>query len=172
MIIVGIDTGLNGAIAIYLPDTHIITEICDMPKMSITVGKKAREILDITQLKKIMESVCHLTSIGRNLIVYERVWGQGGQNAAAGFNFGVNYGTVLAYLAVFAQCELHPVIPQTWKKSLKVGVSDNDIANRADSIFPKESWRWRGPRGGLKDGRAEAAMLAYYGRTITDGKKV
>lgn len=77
------------------------------------------------------------------------------------FSFGKSYGAVLGALAALEIPVTH-VTPQRWKKALSVRPGKDAARLRASELLPEHSNTWK-----LKkhDGRAEAAMIAYYGAT-------
>ena len=59
--------------------------------------------------------------------------------------------------------------PITWRRAVipKVKKGSKTIhAQEAERIFPAITPFLRGPRGGLKDGIADAALLCQYGRLV------
>jgi hypothetical protein len=41
--------------------------------------------------------------------------------------------------------------------------SGREAVEKASELFPDHAYMFYGPRGGLIDGNAEAALIAYYG---------
>lgn len=164
MNVIGIDPGLNGALAKYNRDFNSMY-IIDMPTWWQLVGRKKRQRVDAVALA---EYFLFAKDTGTELVVIEAVGGRPKQSASSGFVFGYTVG--LLYMAcVMARLPLETVPPQTWKKLLKVpGKRDTDdaetaIINRADELLPDHRECWRGPKGGKRVDRAEAAMLAKFG---------
>lgn len=154
---IGIDPGLNGAIAIYNPATSQLT-IHDMPTFTLPkAGRKSpvtRE-LDLVTLALIIQSQAN-TAKGA---VLERVSAMPGQGVSSMFKFGYNFGVAQATLAS-AMIPTALIPPQTWKRRFNILRSTKDISRyKATQIFPHHSAQWK-----LKkhDGRAEAALMAKY----------
>ena len=59
------------------------------------------------------------------------------------------------------------ITPQEWKKGVRCPADKDAACQRASQMFPTEAKRFYGPRGGAIDGRAEAAMIAYYGSGLS-----
>jgi hypothetical protein len=112
--------------------------------------------------------------------VIEAVGGRPKQGASSAFVFGYTVG--LIYMAcVSVKLPIETVPPQVWKKILAVPGKKNKkdepvrpqkdidgaIIGRADELMPAHRSMWRGPQGGFKMDRAEAAMLAFYGARYT-----
>lgn len=171
--IIGIDPGIHGALALYGNGVFTIT---DMPTWEMQVSaKKKRTRVDAIALRDYFE----LAKIaGAELAVIEAVGGRPKQSAQHAFTFGYTVG--LVYMAcVCARIPVETVPASVWKKIMKVpGKKDltnpdnvtkktadllkQAIAQRADEIMPEYGHMWRGPNGGLKLDRAEAAMIAVY----------
>jgi crossover junction endodeoxyribonuclease RuvC len=159
--ILGVDPGNLGGFAIYDTSRRAITETHAMP-----VIKNGAKIvsLDRAGLLSLTTGFGYL-----DLALLEVVGARSYTNAkgerrleAGMFQFGRGYGFVEALLYVKG-CALEFVTPQVWKKALKCPAEKDLAVARADQLLPDSRSEWRGPRGGLRDGIAEAAMIAYYG---------
>lgn len=162
-LILGIDPGANGALAVYDAGSGRIVSIQDMPSTTQTVGKRKRNRIDALALADMFAT---FELMGVSLVVMEAVGGRPRQSASAAFVFG--YGVGLLYMSVMHnKLPIETVPPATWKKLMNVpgkqNGSDDDIIARADELFPHDRHMWRGERGGKKVDRAEAAMMARYG---------
>lgn len=165
MTVIGIDPGASGALAEYDPTTGELS-VVDMPTWHIMVGRKKRVRIDAVELADYFE----MKKIGgAKLALIEAVGGRRGQGAGAGFTFG--YGVGLIYMAcIMVRLPIETVAPSVWKKVMRVPgkakeksrEADEAIAYRADELFPDYRDVWRGPKGGFKLDRAEAALLAKY----------
>lgn len=148
--ILGIDPGSKGALALY---NGIDLHVYDMPVHEIKKGKTKRKRLDPYGLVSVLSK--HVIDIA----YIEQVSAQPGNGAAQAFTYGWMCGGIEVALAA---CEVPftYVTPQTWKKELKCPREKDGARMRASQLLPKYSDLWR-----LKkhDGRAEAALIAYYG---------
>ncbi|MCK5133530.1 MAG: hypothetical protein KAR40_15425 [Candidatus Sabulitectum sp.] len=159
----GVDPGVNGALAIYDTEASALIAIHDMPSWKMPVGKTKRTRVDAVALAELMDLA---VMTGVSLVVIESVGGRPRQSASGGFVLGYTVG--LIYMAcIIARLPIETVPPATWKKLLKVpGKTKADasaIVQRADELFPDSRQQFRGPKGGLNTDRAEAGMLAYFG---------
>uniref|UniRef100_A0AB74UHB5 Uncharacterized protein n=1 Tax=Caulobacter phage BL57 TaxID=3348355 RepID=A0AB74UHB5_9VIRU len=66
-------------------------------------------------------------------------------------------------MAAGTRCTLWMIKPQDWKRVTQTPADKSRAFARALQLFPRASGIFLGPRGGKKDGRAEAALLAFYG---------
>src|SRR5688572_15999903 len=99
MSVIGVDPGLNGALA-YISDDGKDVHITDMPTWSMIVSKKARARVDAVGLIEYFELA---KMMGVKLVMIEAVGGRPRQSASAGFVFGYSVG--LVYMACVA-CKL------------------------------------------------------------------
>lgn len=162
MAVIGVDPGLSGALAYYDKRNNIMI-MHDMPSWNMSVGKKTRKRVDAVQL---IEILTMYQMYGAELLVMEAVGGRPNQGAGGAFVFGYTVG--LVYMAaVMLRIPVDTVPSQTWKRMMKVPgkqKGDNaDIVQRADNLLPEHRELWRGPQGGLKVDRAEAALIAKFG---------
>lgn len=167
MTTIGVDVGLNGAMAFYDHDRGIM-EIEDMPTYRVTVNKTKRQRVDDLALLRYFE----MASLkGADRVVIELIGSR--PNNQGMFVMGVCYGLV-RMACISARLPIDEVPPQTWKKILRVPggpqADDEMIMKRADDMLPAYSALWRGPKGGRLLDRAEAAMLSYYGETFLVGR--
>jgi crossover junction endodeoxyribonuclease RuvC len=173
VITIGIDPGLSGAIAVYNTIRKVPMNVIPMPVLKISKGKRDRNVIDLPGLIDIFEN---LKLYDPQIVVLEQVGPMPKDSPMTAFTFGEGYGLLRACIRFVLGCRTELVPPPTWKRHLKVGKTNGDIMQRADELFPLYGDRWRGPRGGFKDGNAEACMLALYGNmilagTVPDGAK-
>jgi crossover junction endodeoxyribonuclease RuvC len=98
---------------------------------------------------------------------FEKVGGMVGDGASSAFNFGRMAGACEAIVKV-SGARFVFVTPQAWKRSMKLrgGREGKDESRSlATSLFPASAAQFRRVKD---DGRAEAALLAEYGRRIED----
>jgi crossover junction endodeoxyribonuclease RuvC len=98
----------------------------------------------------------------------EQVGTRPGEGGASAFKFGYIAGGFRGILAQ-ASVETKFVTPQKWKKHYKLGADKKDSVKLASFLFPVDSKIFYGPRGGLKDGCAEAALIALYAYIMEKG---
>jgi len=151
-LILGVDPGLNGALAFFDVGAGSIT-VNDMP--TIEAGVKSKRVVDEAALAKLIDG---FGGVIEHAFV-EKVGAMPGNGAVSMFGFGVSYGLVRGVLAAnFIPITLVP--PQTWKSRLGVPASKEGARARASQLLPAFSHLWPLVK---HDGRAEAALIAYYG---------
>lgn len=156
MSICGIDPGLSGAIA-YLSDT---VKVYDMPVTPHTMGNgTVRRRIDMQTLASIFE--LHEGSV--SLTVIEEVGAMPKDGPVQAFSFGKSAGAV-EMGAVFSGGKRVTVRPSVWKMALGLGGEDKNASRRlAIKLFPAYAPLFARVKD---DGRAEAALLAYYGSKL------
>lgn len=154
--ILGIDPGLSGALAFYDP---MLEELITIPMPTLAAGTGSKRIIDEYKLAAIIDDNAEMTK----KCVIEQVGAMPGQGVTSMFNFGMSYG-ILRGIVSANFIPVEHVRPQKWKKALRVPSNKDSARARASEIFPKFSDNWNLAKW---DGRAEAALIAYYGATLS-----
>ena len=108
-------------------------------------------------------------------IAIEDVHSLGGMSAKSNFQFGRNLGLIEAvtYLADGVY-NIEYVQPKVWQKACGITFKYPLLADTATKAKWRKNWtatvaqdlypnaELHGPKGGLKDGRADALMIAHY----------
>jgi crossover junction endodeoxyribonuclease RuvC len=161
-LILGLDPGLNGALA--WVSERGVEQIADMPTFELTRNGKTKRSIDIAALLRLIRARPAWPSDNSRLHAFvEDVGPMPSQGVSSVFAFGKVCGII--------QCALHAldipftlVSPVKWKKALSVPAAKDGARARASQLLPGGSEYW--PRV-KDDGRAEAALIAYYGLTQT-----
>ncbi len=154
MIVVGIDPGQSGAVAVLRsegsPRAHVeqvVTQMVD--------GKKVE-----------LDALWLLEAIPRDadLVVIEKVGTQPTWAASHSFKFGESYGQALAVIRLRGAPSLR-VTPQGWKAAVLTGTDHSKEAAvvHVQRLFPTLNLTPRSGRGGPSHDMAEAMCLALYG---------
>jgi len=149
--IIGIDVGLDGAIAMMRGET--LTGIVDMPTVSLDRNGKTKRQISIPELIAILdefkpeEAYC------------ERVFAMSGQGVTSVFSFGRSLGAIEGVIAA-RSIKATLITPQTWQKAMGVSGGKDGARARAMELFPYNVDYFK-----LKkhDGRADAALIACWG---------
>lgn len=157
---VGVDPGIEGAIAVVevVPGAARprLVQWWDVPAHLMRVGRGDRRRYDIHRLASVVQA-CSVYSPATFTV--EDVMGRGNQRGSSIFGFGVG---LMHMAAVAYGMPLGVVKPQTWKAQLRVPASKPGAVRRAEVLLEAPLGAFAGERGGLKDGRAEAAMVAVW----------
>lgn len=158
----GIDPGAKGGIALLSPD-GILISVHDMP----TFRHDDKRIPNINALAKLLEGVSHIT--------LERVTSFSKQKG--GFTFGMTQGVIVA-TAHLLEIPVQMVDPRVWQKVFGPFPSGSSqeaekarkqkIAEKALIFYPEANLY--GPRGGLRDGRSDALLIARWGYLQKSGE--
>ena len=160
MIVLGMDPGLKGAIARLTDDDELWIE--DVP--TLPCKPKGNEV-NIPVLNEIIETL----SFEADHAFIEQVSSMPKQGVATTFKFGETYGAQRA-LVVAHGVPVTYIPPSKWKPEIGLTKDKNLSRTRATQLFPKFAHYFKRAKD---DGRAEAALIAYYGRQrILRGEKI
>lgn len=161
--VLGIDPGLTGALAVYCPETGDL-KVTDVPVYRLPKGKTTKAYVDLMSLGRIVDD--GIAGEPPPVVWIERVGSMPGQGIASSFDFGRTTGILLGVCAAHF-LRIEQVTPQVWKKALRVPASKDGARARASQIFPRYAHEWARAKD---DGRAEAALIAYYGAHKSAGE--
>jgi crossover junction endodeoxyribonuclease RuvC len=159
LIVAGIDPGKTGALAILYPDA---VTFLDVPRIELR-GKDKPAWLDwYTGWSNALEFACV------DLIVIEDVSARPGQGVTSMFTFGRSLGYAHAIAAgVRPRPRIEFVTPAVWKGKLGLLNSGKGASReKCRSIYPSTAHYLQRVKD---DGRAEAALIAHYGKTFLQG---
>lgn len=156
----GVDPGLNGAIA--LCDTRArpwALIVHDMPTHELTVNGSKRKRLDGHALARAVAEIADEDGLANLIVIIEDVHSMPKQGVASSFTFGKVAGAI-EQCFIDHSIPIRLVQPSAWKRILAVTADKDSSRQRASQLFPTYSHLW--PKRS-HDGRAEAVLLAYYG---------
>lgn len=155
--VIGIDPGLDGAIAYLEPDGMRVT-VLDMPTVTEGAGKSVRRRVDLWRLHEILVNMHKANAVAAWV---EKVASQPNDGHVGAFAFGWGAGVISMGLACVTIRTFY-VSPITWKRSFKLGKDKNVSRLRASQLFPADAHQW--PLIG-DHGKAEAVLIARFGRS-------
>lgn len=160
MIFIGIDPGMAGGVGVIHDG---IVKAIDTPVIKPAKGKSE---YDLQGMVRILMNEAALTGIPCHCII-ESVHAMPKQGVTSSFRFGTGFGMWLGMLGAL-QIPFSLVTPQRWKKSMLADMgADKDLARlRAQQLFPKSAGLFTRKKD---DGRAEAVLMAEYGRRLLSG---
>lgn len=152
MIVAGIDPGKTGALAIVYDDA---VQVWDVPRDKV----KGKDQPLWTQWHSEWSSALEFAQ--PDLIVIESVGPMPKQGVTSMFNFGRSLGFIHA-IAAGSGARVEFVTPNVWKGKLGLLNSGKDASReKFRTMWPRHFWDVNRVKD---DGRAEAALLAHYGR--------
>ena len=133
MKVIGIDTGLSGAIAII--ENKRVLGIFDMPVMA--EGKKNKRQLNSAQLVNIIRE--NTNNNEEITVVVEQVNAMPGQGVTSMFNFGQTFGAIKGVCAAL-ELPIYFVRPTKWKKHFELINSSKDSSRtKVIEMYPSLS---------------------------------
>ena len=133
MIVIGIDPGLSGALAIL--ENKRVLGIFEMPVMP--EGKKNKRQLNSAQLVNILRDNIKINN--EIAVVVEQVNAMPGQRVTSMFNFGQTFGAIKGVCAAL-NLPIYLVRPSKWKKHFELINSSKDSSRtKAIEMYPSLS---------------------------------
>ena len=153
MRIIGVDPGLNGALAVL--DGNKIIEVFDIPVMA--EGKKNKRQLNSAELSSILRN--NMLNNDNTVVVVEQVNAMPGQGVTSMFNFGQTFGAIKGICAALG-LPIFFVRPSKWKKHFDLINSSKDASRtKAIEMYPAISDRLKKKKDVNK---ADAILIARY----------
>lgn len=156
--IIGIDPGANGAVAILDNKTGDLVQVFDMPNVEITIGGKNKKRV----APYLLAEELRLYNVHGTRAIVENVSAMPGQGVTSMFAFGHAFGLALGVLAGMG-ITADLVTPAKWKRDLKVNPGKDGSRLLAMTLWPDQAKEFKRVKD---DGRAEAALLAHWLRSI------
>ena len=161
-IIIGIDPGLSGAVGVVHPTGYTAH---DTPILTVKVGKGYRHRYHLQEMISLLERI-RSDAEHQDFTMecwLEDVHAMPGQGVSSMFSMGRGLGNWEAIVSTL-KIPLYFVSPIRWKNKIMDGQGKKKSAAvlKAQQIFPNAVLRTE--RGRLLDGRAEALLIAEYGR--------
>ena len=149
-IVMSIDPGLSGAIAVF--DGETLIDIVDTPVHSLVRnGKTKRQI-----------SGSGLAAIFRDYkpahVVVEKVSAMPGQGVTSMFSFGRSFGLIEGILAAY-ELPATFVMPSVWTKGIGRGLGKDASRSRACELYPNHQKSFARVKD---DGRADAVLIGAW----------
>jgi crossover junction endodeoxyribonuclease RuvC len=159
--VIGIDPGLNGAIALVI-DGKLVESI-DMPTYERKVnGRNNNEINGPILARELRNLYGWDLDGGDPTVIMERVSSRPGESGAASFKFGRAFGIAEGIVHAYGW-QLTLVTPQLWKKRAGlIGQPKGASIGTATNLWPDQAHLFRFKKN---HGRADAALIAHYGGT-------
>lgn len=158
-LLMGIDPGLSGAVAVVDMDSNTIIDMIDLPVFQKPTESRKQgyfEMLDVHKLSSLIDMYAPMVAVA----FLEEPGAMAEQGLGSTFRFGHVCGQIHGVLAGH-YIPVVPIKPAVWKSALALSGDKNLSRLRADMEFPaaKELWTLK-----KHDDRAEAALLTVYGK--------
>jgi hypothetical protein len=150
---IGIDPGLNGALAVIHDDGSIVA-VHDTPTLMLRTSRGIRQEYDVPGLVALL--VPYVSPQAH--VILEESQAMPGQGTRSMFTIGVGFGVWLGVLAAL-QMPHTRIRPSVWKRALGLDKDKEASRLRAMQLFPSADLRRKRDHG-----RAEALLLAVWGR--------
>lgn len=164
MIVIGIDPGISGALAVVDGERHLLG-VWDTP--ATDAGR--RQYLDREMVSLLLEA----SQLGACRGVFVEAQGpRPKQGCKASYGTGLGFGLWRGIIAATG-LPLYVVSPQTWQRSAYSGVTGEGKERSfiaAQRLFPDIELTKPKSRKLTLDGRADAALIAVYGLTNLKGE--
>ena len=152
-LIVGIDPGLSGALAILDHDDVLLLE--DLPTVQFS-DARIKHRLDGVGLTAMLKPY----AVDVLLAIVEKVAARPGEAPSGAFSFGYSSGVIAGVLGAL-QIPITTVQPAVWKKAMGLGSSKDLSRARALELFPAMADKLARKKD---HDRAEALLMAEWGR--------
>jgi crossover junction endodeoxyribonuclease RuvC len=160
MLILGIDPGAHGALAVIdtarpLNDQLILVR--DMPTTLVQRGKREVNEVNAPMLAAMVQSFGQIEAG-----YLEAVGAMPGQGVSSMFAFGRAVGVLEGVLAG-AGIPAAKVPPQTWQRAMRVRGGKDGSRERAAALYPRNAHLFSRKKD---DGRSDATLIASYGAQL------
>jgi hypothetical protein len=170
-LIIGIDPGKKGAIAIMDFETGNLMELFNIPYKD-----KFPDLAEIfLRIGKVLEIYYYNTQNNSEIkgVYFEKITAIGGMGVTSAFTFGLGYGMLMGAFEMTAY-QMYWVQPKEWQKRILGGLNHGDKGQAIDYVKQKvinfESFL-RTKDKSLISGLADAICICEYGRQELSNKK-
>jgi crossover junction endodeoxyribonuclease RuvC len=158
-VILGIDPGLTGALALFEPSVAALHSIFDMPTQVLKRGAGMKREIDVQGLSKFL--VAHQAVIHH--AYFEWVGPMPKQGVSGVYQFGRGVGQLEGILATLV-IPVTYLTPQKWQAKGRVRSGKDGSIKKAREVFPERAeWFTKN-----KHGRSDAALIAWVGSERLD----
>ena len=150
MIVMSIDPGLSGALAVFIDD--VLIDVVDMPTHELSRNGKAKRQIAAADLAGIF------TQHDPRHVIVERVSAMPGQGVTSMFSFGRSLGIVEGIIAAY-NISVTYVTPGVWTKAIGRGAGKDASRARACELYPAHQKQFARVKD---DGRADAVLIGAW----------
>ncbi len=160
---VGIDPGFQGAVASLEP-----AQVWDTPTLIVGNGKKQKTEFSVPEMWRTLHRA--IENADEVIVIIEEVGPRPMEGVVSVARFAEGYG-IWRGLIVALKLRYYRIPPSVWKRDVfkERGMEKDASVAKAEQLWP--TIQFRTERGRLLDGRAEALLMADYGKRMhTQGK--
>ena len=150
MIVLSVDPGLSGALAVFDGDDLIV--VLDMPTHELTRNGKAKRQISASALAGIF------TQHDPRHVIVEKVSAMPGNGATSMFSFGRSLGIIEGIIAAY-NIPVTYVTPGVWTKGIGRGAGKDASRARACELYPSHQKQFARVKD---DGRADAVLIGAW----------
>jgi crossover junction endodeoxyribonuclease RuvC len=150
MILMSIDPGLSGAIAVFIDD--VLIDIVDTPTHELTRNNKTKRQISASALAGIF------TQHHPDHVVVEKVTAMPGNGATSMFSFGRSFGLIEGIVGAY-ELPVTYVMPSVWTKGIGRGLGKDASRARACELYPQHQQKFARVKD---DGRADAVLIGAW----------
>jgi crossover junction endodeoxyribonuclease RuvC len=150
MIVMSIDPGLSGALAVFIDD--VLIDVVDMPTHELSRNGKAKRQIAAADLAGIF------TQHDPRHVIVERVSAMPGQGVTSMFSFGRSFGVIEGIIAAY-NIPVTYVTPGVWTKAIGRGAGKDASRARACELYPAHQKQFARVKD---DGRADAVLIGAW----------
>lgn len=150
MIVMSIDPGLSGAIAVF--EGGALLCVIDTPTHELSRNNKTKRQISAVALAAIFREYkpAH--------VIVEKVSAMPGQGVTSMFSFGRSFGLIEGILAAF-EIPATYVMPSVWTKGIGRGLGKDASRARACELYPQHQKSFARVKD---DGRADAVLIGAW----------
>jgi crossover junction endodeoxyribonuclease RuvC len=150
---IGVDPGLGGAVACVGSDGALVA-LYDVPTLTLKTSRGTKQEYDVPGMVVLLAP--HKGP--RSHVLIEESQAMPGQGVRSTWTTGYGYGLWLGVLGALGLAHTR-IRPAVWKRRLGLTSDKEQARLRAQQLFPSADLRRKRDHG-----RAEALLLAWYGR--------
>jgi crossover junction endodeoxyribonuclease RuvC len=168
--IVGIDPGNTGAVAILSDDAREIIDLFDIPTKEVKVGGKNRNIFDFAAWAELCND--RLGGAGIKIAYVENESSSPIMGKVQCFSFGTNFGAIQAVL-YYMGIPVKLLAASKWSKILHLRnkkIAPEGGLDKARELFPPLADKYFKRK--KDNGRADAVLIAVAGHKIDNPNKI
>lgn len=154
MKVIGIDPGQDGGIAVFTMNPMAFLSVIDMPVLDAKF-----KMMDIP---RIVQFLCLPSGMNPGMVFIEKAQCMPRQGVVSVSHYMQGYGEIIGMLKS-REIPYKEIPASTWKRALGLGKNKDESVTMVQQKYPFLSKILHGSRGGKKDGKAEAILIALYG---------